>query len=137
MKEINGLCNIRKLHGKGNHLIVDGFSKDSKILDSVIFIEEFLINLTKKIGMKSISKPLVVNYKSSGEDNSQDGITGTILLADSNITIHTYPSFGFFCLDIFSCNEFDIDLTIKDLVKVLKIEKYTSKLLKRGFYGKD
>ena len=137
MKEIKGLCNIGKIHGKGNHFILDGYSKDKSILESASFVKNFLRNLVLELDMKSISKPLVVDYKSKEKDNSQDGITGTILLADSNITIHTYPSYAFFCLDIFSCKEFYIKKIVNYLVKELKIIKYNKKLLKRGFYGRS
>jgi S-adenosylmethionine/arginine decarboxylase-like enzyme len=37
------------------------------------------------------------------------GITGFVALAESNITLHTYPEKGYIVLDIFSCKEFDIE----------------------------
>jgi|TARA_B100001971_G_scaffold183797_1_gene182034 S-adenosylmethionine decarboxylase len=134
MDNQNGLCNIKKLHGKGNHLIIDGYSSSNKLLKDVEGIKKLLINLPKKIGMRAISRPLVIAYKAKSKDNSQNGITGTVILAESNITIHTYPKFNFFCLDIFSCNEFPIKNTIDYLTNKLKIIKYEKKLLKRGFY---
>lgn len=91
-------------------------------------------DLTKKIKMTPISKPLVIKYTAKEKDKSQNGITGTIILAESNITIHTYPEFQFFCLDIFSCNEFPIDKTINYLIAKLQVKEYKKRLLKRGFY---
>lgn len=134
MNNKNGLCNIKRLHGNGNHLIIDGYSSSNKILKDKKEIERFLINLVKEIKMRAISKPLVISYKAKSKENSQNGITGTIILAESNITIHTYPRFNFFCLDIFSCNEFSVKDTINYLTNKLKITKYEKKLLKRGFY---
>ena len=100
---------INKLHGQGNHLIIDGTS-NAKLNDKE-FIRNFLIKTTKKIKMKAISKPLVVKYNSKKEPEA--GITGTIILAESNITIHTYPLKKWFALDIYSCNEFPIENVIK------------------------
>ena len=120
---------LTKLHGQGNHLILDGTSNAK--LDDPEFIRKFLITLPKKIKMKAISKPLIINQKAKEE--SESGITGTIILAESNITIHTYPSKKWFALDIFSCNEFPINKTIKYLTKKLKLTKYKKHLLKRGF----
>jgi S-adenosylmethionine decarboxylase len=130
----HGLCNIKKIHGKGNHLILDGYSK-SEILNKKTKMKTFIKKLTKEISMTAISKPLVLNYKSKTKDKNQNGITATIILAESNITIHSYPHFNFFCLDIFSCNEFPITKTINFLTKELHITKYKKKLIKRGFYN--
>jgi S-adenosylmethionine decarboxylase len=121
---------IKKLHNQGNHLILDGFSNQN--LDDDEYIKTFLINLTKKIKMHAISKPLVINHKAKQE--SESGVTGIIILAESNITIHTYPNKKWFCLDVYSCNEFEIDETIDYLIKELKITKYKKRILKRGFY---
>lgn len=121
---------IEKIHNKGNHLILDGYSE--LCLDDTDFIEKFLIELTKKIGMIAISKPLVLYHEASDENES--GVTGTIILAESNITIHTYPFKNFFCLDVFSCNEFNIEKTISYLRNVLKLKDFKKQLIKRGLY---
>ena len=81
--------------------------------------------------MRAISKQLVISYKAKSKENSQNGITGTIILAESNITIHTYPKFNFFCLDIFSCNSLAVSTQVpilpeKRLKKVLPLKKKLS-----------
>ena len=86
----HGLCNIKKIHGKGNHLILDGYVKEAKFLKKKIIIKNLLNNLVKETKMTKISRPLIVNYKAKNNDKTQDGITGTIILAESNITIHAY-----------------------------------------------
>ena len=121
---------INKLHNQGNHLILDGFSNQD--LDNKEYIKDFLINLTKKIKMHALSKPIVISHKAKQE--SESGITGTIILKESNITIHTYPNKKWFCLDIYSCKEFELDNTINYLIKELKITKHKKRILKRGFY---
>ncbi len=124
---------LLKLHGKGNHLILDGYSKYKK-LSEVRFIENFLVELTKEIKMRAISKPLVLYHNCKTSEES--GVTGTILLAESNITIHTYPNKNQFYLDIFSCNEFEIGKTLDYLRENLKITKYKKRLLRRSLKWK-
>ncbi len=119
---------IKKIHNKGNHLILDGFSDAN--LEQTKFIKNFLIESTKKIKMKAISKPIVLYHKA--KEPKESGVTGTIILAESNITIHTYPEKKWFALDIFSCKEFDINKTMRYLIKKLKISKYKKMILKRG-----
>ncbi|MCH7850716.1 MAG: adenosylmethionine decarboxylase [Nanoarchaeota archaeon] len=135
MKTIHGLCNIKKLHNLGNHLIIDGYSSSKEILADEDFIRNFIRKLVSQVEMTPISKPLIVKYNS--KDPHQNGVTGTIILAESNITIHTYPHYNFFCLDLFSCSEFKIDKTIDYLISELKITKYKKKLIKRGFYDEE
>ncbi len=119
---------IKKIHNKGNHLILDGFSDAN--LEQTKFIKNFLIESTKKIKMKAISKPIVLYHKA--KEPKESGVTGTIILAESNITIHTYPEKKWFALDIFSCKEFDINKTMRYLIKKLKISRYKKRILKRG-----
>lgn len=121
---------IKKLHGQGNHLILDGFSEAN--MGDVDFIRKFLLESVKKLRMNTISKPLVLYHKA--KEKSESGITGIIILAESNITIHTYPEKKWFCLDVYSCNEFNIKKIVNYLIKKLDINKYKLKILKRGFY---
>lgn len=120
---------VKKTQAKENHLIIDAKTKNMRNLNSKEFIKKLLINLTKKINMKAISKPLVIKY--SAKQKAESGITGTIILAESNITIHTYPFKKFFYLDIFSCKGFKIKSTINYLKKQLQITKYKKRILSR------
>ena len=121
---------VKQIHGHGNHLIFDGFSEGD--IGNVDFIREFLMDLTDEIKMNAISKPFVLSH--DAEDENESGITGVIVLAESNITIHTYPKKKWFCLDIYSCKEFDTDETVKFLINKLNISNYKKQILKRGFY---
>lgn len=120
--------NVKCLHGEGSHLIVDCNAENKKKLGDLKFIEKLLLDLTKIIGSRQISKPFVMNYESGKES----GVTGFIIITDSHIAIHTYPKKNFLCLDIFSCKEFDVDKVMSFLDKELKIRKVEKKLLSRG-----
>ena len=99
-------------------------------IGSVDFVKGFLRKLVKKIKMRAISEPLVVYHED--KDEMESGVTGTIILAESNITIHTYPKKNFIFLDIFSCKEFEISNTIKYLVKELDVKEYKQKVVRRS-----
>ena len=137
MKKTSGLCNVKKLHGKGNHLIVDGYTDSSEILEDKKAMKKLILDLVDEVGMRVISKPLIVKYESSSNDKTQDGITATVILAESNVTIHTYPKYKFFALDLFSCEEFDIERIIDYLKENIGMVKYKKSILKRGFYGES
>jgi S-adenosylmethionine decarboxylase len=121
---------VEKKHKKGNHLIMDGTSKAD--LNNKKNMKKLLLDLVKIAEMKPISKPLIIKY--NAKDREESGVTGTIILAESNITIHTYPEKNLFFLDLFSCKEFEIDKITDYLKKELKMEKHKIKILKRGDY---
>tara|TARA_Y100000034_G_scaffold78667_1_gene94516 strand:+ start:1535 stop:1972 length:438 start_codon:yes stop_codon:yes gene_type:complete len=124
---------VNILHNKGNHLIVDGFS--SCDLRNVDLIRDLILDLVDVVEMNAISEPLVIYHEADDEDES--GVTGVVILAESNVTIHTYPSKKWFALDIYSCNEFDVDKVVEFLKESFGLRKHDVKILKRGFYEKD
>ena len=122
---------IKKIHGEGNHLIVDGISEGE--LNNTEFIKGFLASLVKEIKMQAISEPFVLKY--DAEDANESGVTGTIILAESSLTIHTYPEKKTFFLDIFSCKEFDVENALGFIRDILKVSNYKKQLLRRGIYN--
>ena len=123
---------IKKIHGKGNHLIADCFSCSSKILASKKEITKILNELPEIIGMRKISNPLVLYHRAKRK--SESGVTGIIILAESNITIHTYPEKNFVSVDVYSCKEFDIGAAMQYLKEKFKFKKLKKHIIKRGFY---
>lgn len=77
----------------GLHLIGDFWG--CKLIDSKKEIEEILLLAAKAAN----STPL----KTSVHKFEPQGVTGIILLAESHISIHTWPEIGFVAVDIFTC----------------------------------
>lgn len=122
---------IKKIHNQGNHLILDGYDCDSKKLADFKLIQKFLNELPEKIGMKKLTPPPhLIDYKDTVKE--ERGITGFVLIAESHISIHTYPHKNFLSFDLFSCKEFDVDLIIEKLIKTLGIKKFDHKIVKRS-----
>lgn len=122
---------IEKLHGMGNHLIIDASGCNKSKVEDIKLLKDFLKELIKKINMKIIKGPIVLNHKSFKKQES--GITGFAILAESHVSIHTYPSKGFFSLDIFSCKEFDIKKIKKYINQVFDVKKIKECLIKREY----
>ena len=123
---------IKTIHGKGSHLLLDGFCKEENNLDSIEKIKEFLIDLCNEINMTRLIEPVVVNYEGHPLED-ENGVTGFVIIAESHISIHTYPSKDYFTLDIYSCNEFEIEPIIHFVKKELNLKKGKYKIVKRGF----
>lgn len=62
------------------------------------------------------------------------GVTGVALLAESHISIHTWPEHGSACVDIFMCGRrCDLDAALGVIVEMLGGEVTSRTMLTRSF----
>ena len=116
----------------GEHLTIDGYNGDVKLLDSKKVVLSVLNDLPEKLGMNILSKPSVV---SSPEIGIKDpgGWSGFVIIAESHISIHTFPKRGFVSADIYSCkNGMDTKIIIDYFTKTFKLTDIETNFLKRG-----
>lgn len=60
------------------------------------------------------------------------GITGVLLLAESHITVHTWPEHGYAALDLFMCGGANVSAAADALDKGLAPERSTRQIIPRG-----
>ncbi len=117
--------------GFGPHLMVDGYDASYEVLASVEAVTNFLEELPKEIGMTKIMPPYVFKY--DGGDKPEDwGVSGFVIIAESHISIHTFPEKGYFSIDIFSCKDFDVDRAIEIIKEYFGTERLEIKQTERG-----
>ena len=63
---------------------------------------------------------------------SPQGLTGYILLAESHISIHTWPEHGYAAVDVFTCGLMDTERAVHFLAKQLKAQRVESRKILRG-----
>ena len=80
----------------GSHLIVDLW--EAKGLDDKVLIEQALRDAVKAAGATLLHIHLHV-FESSG------GISGVAVLAESHISVHTWPEHSYAAFDIFMCGK--------------------------------
>lgn len=61
-----------------------------------------------------------------------NGVSGVLLLAESHISIHTWPERGFAALDLFMCGECNPYAGIEELKRTFQPEQITLTEHKRG-----
>ena len=120
----------RPEYGFGSHLILDGYGCDRQQLEDISLIYDFLSEYPAQIKMTKIMPPYVFRY--DAEDPKDWGISGFVLIAESHISIHTFPQKNYLSLDIFSCKEFDSEQAISHVNTLFGIQKSEVKLLNRG-----
>jgi S-adenosylmethionine decarboxylase len=114
----------------GPHLMLDmrGCDPDKLWDDRLVF--DVLHQLPDEIGMTRITQPYVFPY--SGVEPADAGITGVAIIAESHISIHTFPLKRFAFTDVFSCKPFDCEKARECLVKKFSAEHHEHWLIDRG-----
>ena len=59
---------VHKIHGQGNHLILDAEEVDAKILDDEKFVKKILKELPKVVNMHTLTNAKVVRAMPKGYD---------------------------------------------------------------------
>lgn len=114
----------------GQHLTIDAANCNRKKLTEQSLVYDILNKLPEKLGMSKMSLPNVVKWLDSGA--KIEGISGFVMIAESHISIHTFPEKDYVFIDIFSCRSFDTNKAVDLLTKVFDSKKFTKKVVKRG-----
>ena len=62
----------------------------------------------------------------------EQGISGVAVLAESHISVHTWPERSYMAFDIFMCGNTYPELASEFLVKMLKPKRKKIEIIKRG-----
>jgi S-adenosylmethionine decarboxylase len=112
------------------HLVVDGYGGDFDKLKDVDLIYNFLDVYPAEIGMTKIVPPQVYTYH--GQTPEDWGVSGFVIIAESHISIHTFPDRGYVNIDIFSCKDFDPASSLDDVKATFSIPEVKVWNLERG-----
>ena len=82
----------------GSHLLIDLW--DGERLDDLAHVEQTLINAVEAVGATMLRLDLH-RFTENG------GISGVAVLAESHMSIHTWPECGYAALDVFVCGDCD------------------------------
>lgn len=116
----------------GTHLTLDGYLGDSVLLNDMEKVFTVLDTLPEKLGMHKIITPYVI--KCGGNDKKDPGgVSGFVMIAESHISIHTFPGRRFVSIDVYTCQD---SLATEKIVGILKEEfglgETETNVIKRG-----
>ena len=95
------------------HLAIDAYGADPAKLSDETLVFRFLDEYPDVIGMTKVAAPQVYSY--TGKVPDDWGVSGFVIIAESHISVHTFPDKGYLNIDIFSCNDFDISASLDDV----------------------
>ncbi len=114
----------------GPHLILDLEQCNKEKLSDYNLIFNVLYDLPVKIGMTKITQPYVFPYE--GQVPEDKGITGTVIIAESHISVHTFQEKDYCFVDVFSCKDFDVEIAAEYLINAFESKKYEKHVIQRG-----
>jgi S-adenosylmethionine decarboxylase len=117
------------------HVIVDGFGGDPDQLSDENVVRAILDLYPDEMGMTKIAPATVVRYK--GTKPEDWGVSGYVMIAESHISLHTFPERCLIWADIFSCKAFDAAPIVDDMRRRFGLREMKVNMLERGLEAPD
>ncbi len=116
----------------GEHLTIDGYGGDPEKLNDQETVLKFLDELPEKAGMRKIIKPVLKSFE--GNDlKDPGGYSGFVMIAESHLSIHTFPKRKFVSLDVYTCkNGMDRELICAYAKELFSLQELEVNFIRRG-----
>ena len=112
----------------GKHITVDMYGCSFESLNNLDFIKNAILTAVSEAHMTLLD---FTSYKFEPQ-----GLTALALLAESHMSIHTYPELGYAAVDVFTCGDHSRpDKAVTVLKHILKPQKTKTTNIKRGDFG--
>ncbi|MBN1637139.1 MAG: S-adenosylmethionine decarboxylase proenzyme [Deltaproteobacteria bacterium] len=85
------------MNALGIQVLAEYYDCNREILNNTEMIEEYMNTAAQKAGAT------IVN--SAFHTFNPHGVSGVVVIAESHLSIHTWPEYGYAAVDIFTCGE--------------------------------
>lgn len=103
------------MNALGKHLLLELKDCNREVLDDLSFLQNTLIFAAETAGATVL--------KEYFHQFAPHGVSGAVIIAESHLTLHTWPEHGYAAVDIFTCG----DTVQTELAAQLLIERLESK----------
>tara|TARA_B100000085_G_scaffold130685_1_gene119012 strand:- start:57 stop:491 length:435 start_codon:yes stop_codon:yes gene_type:complete len=124
-QNLGSLSDDQKINNKSKHFLLELYRCDYEKLNDESFLRCTLNKASK------LAKATVLNLVSNKFD--PQGVTAIALLAESHISIHTWPESKYCAVDIFTCGRNMLpELASQYLIEALKAEEHYLRIIDRN-----
>ena len=111
----------------GRHIIVEMYDCDAEILNNFDVIREQMMEAARVAGATIVGEVF--------HRFTPHGVSGAVVIAESHLSIHTWPEYRYAALDLFTCGD-NVDpwVAFGHLARELKAGKTSQTELKRGLF---
>jgi S-adenosylmethionine decarboxylase len=113
------------LNALGRHLLLELKDCNREIINDVESVRDLLCDTAERIGATIVNQAF--------HKFSPQGVSGVVVIAESHISVHTWPEHGYAAVDIFTCGtSIDPKNAIPLLVERLEAKESSFIELERG-----
>lgn len=115
------------MNALGKHLLLELKDCNREVLDDLIFLQNTLVSTAQEAGATVVGKHF--------HRFAPQGVSGAVLIAESHLSLHTWPEYGYAAVDIFTCgNTVNSELAAELLIKRLGSKDASVMEIKRGIF---
>lgn len=112
------------MHTVGRHLIAEFYGCDCVLLDDPDAIRVRMLEAGERVGVTIVGEVF--------HQFSPQGVSGTLVIAESHMSIHTWPEKGYAAVDIFTCGAIDPRPGFELLGETLRADSLRMQEIVRG-----
>ncbi len=115
------------MNALGRHLLLELFDCDSESINNLEAVKSSLIEAAKRAQATIVD---VVFH-----EFNPFGISGVVVIAESHLSIHTWPEYRYAAVDVFSCGEvLQPEIAVNYLVEQFGAERASVVEMQRGVF---
>jgi S-adenosylmethionine decarboxylase len=88
-----------RMHTLGRHLIAEFYGCDPVVSDDLPRLRRLMVTATRRVGATVIGEVF--------HHFAPQGVTGSVVIAESHLSVHTWPESGYVSVDVFTCGGLD------------------------------
>lgn len=112
----------------GRHILLDVWGVDAETLNDLEAMQEAMLGAAAAAGATVVD--------STFHRFPVQGLSGVVVLAESHISVHTFPEHGYAAFDVFTCgNRVDPELACEHLVRCVHAAGRFARRFARGLPG--
>lgn len=114
----------------GRHLLLELRECNVAVLDDLVYLENALVSAAIESGATVIDK--------SFHQFAPQGVSGVVLIAESHLSLHTWPEHAYAAVDIFTCGTtVKIEMAADSLIRRLGSKDPSLLEVKRGILVRE
>jgi len=118
------------LYALGTHLLVELRECNPDILKNLEKVRNALVSAARE------AKATIVDV--SFHEFNPFGISGVVIIAESHLTIHTWPEYGYAAIDVFTCGDIiKPEVAASFLIKQFECKNPSIVEMKRGILSHE
>ena len=113
------------MNALGRHILVELQDCDKEVLNDLDLIRRVMVTAAEECGAEVLGE--------SFHRFSPQGISGVVVIAESHLSIHTWPEYGYAAADVFTCGTVvKPEIAAEVLIEKLDSKNHHIKEIQRG-----